>query len=46
MNQKPRTENKCCKCEKELCLANGGYYEAVDEDKIMCIECYHKVVEL
>ena len=33
----------CSFCGKD-CSQDKGHYEAVDEDKIMCEDCYQKIV--
>ena len=36
---------KCNFCNK--CINNAtGHYEAVDEEKIMCVECYERIVKV
>ena len=33
----------CSFCGRD-CSRDEGHFEAVDEDKIMCIQCYKKIV--
>lgn len=39
-----RISNRCFKCGKNMSLANGGFFAAVDENKIMCLECYNIIM--
>ena len=36
---------ECGFCNKSV-DNDAGHYDAIDEDKIMCIECYDKIVKL
>ena len=35
---------KCFNCGRDV--TDDNHYEAIDEDKFMCVECYPKIVKV